>query len=62
MDKSLIGLELRLIQMISEVGAEQNTIIMIMPSEFVTMAKAFGVQRAANPSLGRIGCLHPQYL
>jgi hypothetical protein len=35
-----LGLELRRMQMISEVGAEQNsTTIIMMPSEFVTMAK-----------------------
>jgi regulator of protease activity HflC (stomatin/prohibitin superfamily) len=34
------GLELRRMQMIAEVGAEQNTMtIIMMPSEFVTMAK-----------------------
>ena len=33
------GLELRRMQMITEVGAEQNTMtIIMMPSEFVTMA------------------------
>ena len=33
------GLELRRMQMITEVGAEQNTTtIVMMPSEFVTMA------------------------
>jgi len=37
------GLELRRMQMISEVGAEQNsTTIIMMPSEFVTMAKGLG--------------------
>jgi regulator of protease activity HflC (stomatin/prohibitin superfamily) len=36
-----LGLELRRMQMISEVGAEQNTTtIVMMPSEFVTLAKA----------------------
>src|SRR5262245_43060832 len=36
-----LGLELRRMQMISEVGAEQNTTtIIMMPSEFVTLAKA----------------------
>src|SRR6266850_488676 len=35
------GLELRRMQMITEVGAEQNTMtIIMMPSEFVTMARA----------------------
>ena len=37
------GLELRRMQMITEVGAEQNTMtIVMMPSEFVAMAKSFG--------------------
>ena len=36
------GLELRRMQMITEVGAEQNTMtIIMMPSEFVEMARAF---------------------
>jgi regulator of protease activity HflC (stomatin/prohibitin superfamily) len=35
------GLELRRMQMLAEVGAEQNTMtIVMMPSEFVTMAKS----------------------
>jgi regulator of protease activity HflC (stomatin/prohibitin superfamily) len=38
--ESPFGLELRRMQMISEVGAEQNsTTIIMMPSEFVTVAK-----------------------
>jgi regulator of protease activity HflC (stomatin/prohibitin superfamily) len=37
------GLELRRMQMITEVGAEQNTMtIIMMPSEFVEMAKNLG--------------------
>ncbi|MGA2043951.1 MAG: slipin family protein [Roseiarcus sp.] len=37
------GLELRRMQMITEVGAEQNTMtIIMMPSEFVEMARGFG--------------------
>ena len=37
------ALELRRMQMISEVGAEQNTTtIILMPSDFVTMAKSIG--------------------
>jgi hypothetical protein len=43
-------------QMISEVGAEQNsTTIVMMPSEFVTMAKAFGESLGAPrpPANGR---------
>ena len=40
---SPFGLELRRMQMISEVGAEQNsTTIIMMPSEFVTLAKGLG--------------------
>jgi hypothetical protein len=35
-----MALELRRMQMISEVGAEQNsTTIILMPSDFVTLAK-----------------------
>jgi regulator of protease activity HflC (stomatin/prohibitin superfamily) len=42
------GLELRRMQMLTEVGAEQNTMtIIMMPSEFVTMAGALA-KRAAN--------------
>src|SRR5438552_14887388 len=42
-DDSPFGLELRRMQMISEVGAEQNsTTIIMMPSEFVTLAKGLG--------------------
>jgi regulator of protease activity HflC (stomatin/prohibitin superfamily) len=38
-----LGLELRRMQMITEVGAEQNTTtIIMMPSEFVTMAESLG--------------------
>lgn len=37
------GLELRRMQMITEVGAEQNTMtIVMMPSEFVAMARSIG--------------------
>jgi regulator of protease activity HflC (stomatin/prohibitin superfamily) len=37
------GLELRRMQMLTEVGAEQNTMtIVMMPSEFVNMARAIG--------------------
>jgi regulator of protease activity HflC (stomatin/prohibitin superfamily) len=48
-----LGLELRRMQMITEVGAEQNTTtIIMMPSEFVTMAeslaKAFRVEKPAG--------------
>jgi regulator of protease activity HflC (stomatin/prohibitin superfamily) len=41
--QSPAGLELRRMQMITEVGAEQNTMtIVMMPSEFVSMARALG--------------------
>ena len=43
------GLELRRMQMISEVGAEQNTTtIVMMPSEFVTMAKGVAESLSRN--------------
>jgi regulator of protease activity HflC (stomatin/prohibitin superfamily) len=46
--QSPAGLELRRMQMITEVGAEQNTMtIIMMPSEFVEMARALG-QRAGG--------------
>jgi regulator of protease activity HflC (stomatin/prohibitin superfamily) len=39
------GLELRRMQMITEVGTEQNTMtIIMMPSEFVEMARAIGAK------------------
>ncbi len=47
------GLELRRMQMITEVGAEQNTtIIIMMPSEFVSMAGAIAelANRKTQPS------------
>ena len=43
------ALELRRMQMITEVGAEQNTTtIVMMPSEFVSMAKAIGEMSPAK--------------
>ena len=43
------GLELRRMQMITEVGAEQNTMtIIMMPSEFVEMARAMGARSAGK--------------
>ena len=46
-----LSLELRRMQMISEVGAEQNTTtIIMMPSEFVTLAKAVGETLGAKPN------------
>jgi regulator of protease activity HflC (stomatin/prohibitin superfamily) len=46
------GLELRRMQMITEVGAEQNTMtIIMMPSEFVAMAK--GITDAAKIVAGK---------
>jgi len=55
--QSPAGLELRRMQMITEVGAEQNTMtIVMMPSEFVSMAcgigEAFGSGSGANPGRG----------
>jgi regulator of protease activity HflC (stomatin/prohibitin superfamily) len=44
-----LGLELRRMQMISEVGAEQNTTtIIMMPSEFVTLAKGLSDSLSQN--------------
>ena len=44
------GLELRRMQMITEVGAEQNTMtIIMMPSEFVDMARAFAQKTSQIP-------------
>ena len=44
------GLELRRMQMITEVGTEQNTTtIIMMPSEFVTMAKSIATLAEALP-------------
>jgi regulator of protease activity HflC (stomatin/prohibitin superfamily) len=46
--ESPAGLELRRMQMITEVGAEQNTTtIVVLPSEFVSMARGIG-QLAAD--------------
>jgi regulator of protease activity HflC (stomatin/prohibitin superfamily) len=43
--QSPAGLELRRMQMITEVGAEQNTMtIIMMPSEFVEMARSIGAR------------------
>ena len=43
------GLELRRMQMLTEVGAEQNTTtIVMMPSEFVTMARGIAEMAAAK--------------
>ncbi|HTK78105.1 MAG TPA: slipin family protein [Gemmataceae bacterium] len=48
-----LGLELRRMQMISEVGAEQNTTtIIMMPSEFVTLAEGLGRHFTAGPARG----------
>jgi regulator of protease activity HflC (stomatin/prohibitin superfamily) len=49
------GLELRRMQMITEVGAEQNSMtVVMMPSEFVSMARAFAEAKtpAAKKSEG----------
>jgi regulator of protease activity HflC (stomatin/prohibitin superfamily) len=46
-----LGLELRRMQMISEVGAEQNTTtIIMMPSEFMTLAKSLGETFTPKPN------------
>ena len=46
-----LGLELRRMQMITEVGSEQNTTtIILMPSEFVTMAEGLSKAFKATPS------------
>jgi len=43
MSRSPLALELRRMQMIAEVGAEHNTTtIVMMPSEFMTIAKSLG--------------------
>ncbi len=45
------GLELRRMQMIQEVGAEQNSMtIIMMPTEFVEMARALGTRPPHVPS------------
>jgi regulator of protease activity HflC (stomatin/prohibitin superfamily) len=50
--ESPAGLELRRMQMITEVGAEQNTMtIIMMPSEFVEMARAFTPKGRAEATL-----------
>src|SRR5947208_1751784 len=47
--RNRLGLELRRMQMISEVGAENNTTtIVMMPSEFVTFAKGIGELAGRN--------------
>ena len=47
--QSPAGLELRRMQMITEVGAEQNTMtIIMMPSEFVEMARSFAERSRAE--------------
>jgi regulator of protease activity HflC (stomatin/prohibitin superfamily) len=49
--QSPAGLELRRMQMITEVGAEQNTMtIVMMPSEFVSMARGIGQAFAGGGS------------
>lgn len=48
-----MALELRRMQMITEVGAEQNTTtIVMMPSEFISAAEAFAAQFGVRPSEG----------
>ena len=44
------GLELRRMQMITEVGAEQNSMtVVMMPSEFVSMARAISEMKSKEP-------------
>ena len=51
--QSPTGLELRRMQMITEVGADQNTMtIIMMPSEFVEMARALATRAAGSPGAG----------
>jgi len=51
-----LALELRRMQMIAEVGAEQNTTtIVMMPSEFMTIAKGLGEAVTRNGAPARIG-------
>ncbi|MSR32975.1 MAG: slipin family protein [Gemmataceae bacterium] len=53
MARNPMGLELRRMQMISEVGAEQNTTtIIMMPSEFVTLAKALADSKTPMGNTG----------
>jgi regulator of protease activity HflC (stomatin/prohibitin superfamily) len=53
-----LGLELRRMQMISEVGAEQNTTtIIMMPSEFVTLAEKAAASLAPNGAARERGSL-----
>ncbi len=49
-----MALELRRMQMITEVGAEQNsTTIILMPSDFVTLAKSLGERLTAEQQPGK---------
>ena len=44
------ALELRRMQMLTEIGAEQNTMtVVMMPSEFVSAARAFAEGGAVLP-------------
>lgn len=53
--ESPAGLELRRMQIVTEVGAEQNNMIIIMmPSEFVEMARAIGARSAEKGEGGRV--------
>jgi len=55
--QSPAGLELRRMQMITEVGAEQNTMtIIMMPSEFVEMARAIGARATASEKVWHEDC------
>src|SRR5262245_54171316 len=51
-----LGLELRRMQMISEVGAEQNTTtVIMMPSEFVTLAQGVRDYLSRNGREAKVG-------
>jgi len=56
MAENPVALELRRMQMISEVGAEQNsTTIILMPSDFVTLAHNLSERLAPPPKTGTPG-------
>ncbi len=57
-----LGLELRRMQMISEVGAEQNTTtIIMMPSEFVNLAKSVADHLGGKNTAGKSADARPTY-
>ena len=57
LDGRLRGLELRRMQMITEVGAEQNSMtIIVMSSEIVRIAKGLAVGRRRRQTAPIVGC------